>query len=317
MFKSVIVVGSINIDLVARSSRIPSAGETVSGTDFQIFPGGKGANQAVAAARLGEQTHIVGKVGTDIFGEQLRNELIKAGVGISGLTAEEGPSGVGIIATDEQGQNAIIVVPGANGKLTPEDLDRNIGLFKSAGVLLTQLEIPLDTVEYLSTIAQKENIPLILDPAPANHLPASILRRVDWLTPNETEICTLLGISASELVQDNLNNIAGAFQAMGVKNVALKLGKLGCFLQLEDGTTEFIPAFAVNTIDTTAAGDAFNGALASSMIRGSHPTIGGRWASAAAAISVTRHGAQPSMPTRPEVEEFITSFNPSVSAGPE
>ncbi len=187
MAKRIVVVGSINLDLVAATERIPIAGETVSGLNFQTFPGGKGANQAVAAARLdgvvSGLVSMIGKVGTDAFGEQLLGSLRNSNVDAEAVETVPGSSGLAMITTDAAGQNAITVIPGANAMLSPADLDRNIGLIRSAGILLTQLEIPLEAVEHLAAIALRERIPLILDPAPARFLPPSLLRSVEWLTP--------------------------------------------------------------------------------------------------------------------------------------
>jgi ribokinase len=189
--------------------------------------------------------------------------------------------------------------------LSPADLDSRIGFIRSAGILLTQLEIPLETVEYLATIAIRERIPLVLDPAPARPLPASLLKCVDWLTPNETEACFLLGRAPEELSEDELEDAANALLALGSRNVILKLGKRGCYVALLDGTRQLLPAYKVRAIDTTAAGDAFNGAFAVALMNGQDPLSSASWASAVAAISVTRPGAQPSMPTSFEVASFF------------
>src|SRR5215469_7013362 len=194
MYKPIVVVGSINLDLVAATKCIPIAGETVTGLSFRTFPGGKGANQAVAAARLGAAVSLIGKLGADAFGIELRNNLIVANVDTDAVGSVSTSSGVALITTDEDGQNAITVVAGANGHVSPGDLDANLDLIHNAGILLTQLEIPLETVERLTDIASAHKIPLMLDPAPARPLPPSLLERVDWLTPNETETCILTGL---------------------------------------------------------------------------------------------------------------------------
>ncbi len=305
MAKRIIVVGSINLDLVAVTQRIPFAGETVAGLSFQTFPGGKGANQAVAAARLGGSVSMLGRLGTDVFGAQLRESLEESKVDTGGIEVVPGSSGVALITTDAKGENAITVVAGANARLSPADLDAHIGLIRSAGVLLTQLEIPLETVEYLATIAIRERIPLVLDPAPARPLPASLLSCVDWLTPNETEACFLLGRAPGELSEEVLEDAANALLALGSRNVILKLGKRGCYVALLDGTRQLLPAYGVHAIDTTAAGDAFNGAFAVALLNGQDPLSSASWASAVAALSVTRPGAQPSMPTLLEVDLFL------------
>ena len=305
MAKRIVVVGSINLDLVAATQRIPVAGETIAGLSFQTFPGGKGANQAVAAARLGGAVSMLGKLGTDAFGTQLRESLERANVNTDGIQVVPGSSGVALITTDQKGENAITVVAAANGHLSPADLDSHIGLIRSAGILLTQLEIPLETVESLAALAVRERIPLMLDPAPAHLLPGSLLRCVDWLTPNETETCSLLGCSPKDLSEDDLPEAAQALRALGSRNVILKLGKRGCYVAFADGTRQLLPAPVVRAVDTTAAGDAFNGAFAVAFVKGQHPVGSAAWASTVAAISVTRAGAQPSMPTAAEVDRFL------------
>lgn len=307
MPKRIVVVGSINLDLVAATPHIPLPGQTVSGSTFQTFPGGKGANQAVAAARLGASVSMIGKLGADVFAEQLKKSLEDAGVETDAIGRADGPSGVALITTDPDGENAITVVAGANDMLSPADLEANLDLIRSAGILLTQLEIPMETVECLARIAAKENIPLMLDPAPARLLPASVLKSVEWLTPNETELWPQLQQLAKELSSDVLKEAASQLLSRGSRNVILKLGERGCYLALADGTRKLLPAYDVRAVDTTAAGDAFNGALAVALLRGDDPVKSALWASAVAAISVTRHGAQPSMPNPAEVEIFLES----------
>jgi ribokinase len=305
MAKPIVVVGSINVDLVAATNRIPLRGETVTGSSFQTFPGGKGANQAVAAARLGGRVHLVGKVGSDAFRTQLRESLMAAGVDTQAVVEAPGSSGVALIITEASGDNAITIVGGANAQLTPVDLDANLELIRRAGILLTQLEIPLETVEHLASIARREGILLVLDPAPARVLPASLLQSVEWLTPNETETCSLLGLPQHELSEDMLPELATALLERGSKNIVLKLGARGCYLALADGTRKLLPAYPAHAVDTTAAGDAFNGAFAVALLEGKGALGSARWASAVASISVTRAGAQPSMPTSSEVSRFL------------
>jgi ribokinase len=314
MAKRIVVVGSINLDLVGATQRIPIAGETVAGFSFQTFPGGKGANQAVAAARLGASVSMLGKLGTDAFGAQLRESLENSKVMTDGIEAVPGSSGVALITTDAEGQNAITVVSGANAYLSPVDLDAHIDTIRSAGILLTQLEIPLETVQYLGEIAIREGIPLVLDPAPARALSASLLKCVDWLTPNETEACFLLGWAPGELSNEALEDAANALLALGSQNVIIKLGGRGCFVALLDGTRQLMPAYGVHAIDTTAAGDAFNAALAVALLKGQDALSSASWATAVAAISVTRPGAQPSMPTSLEVDRFLEESRSSKSS---
>jgi ribokinase len=304
MEKPIVVVGSINLDLVVAADRIPEVGKTIIGHSFNTFCGGKGANQAVAVAKLGHPVSMVGNIGNDTFGTQLRNSLEDAGVDTAYVNAVEGASGVALITTGLGGENNIVVVPGANGKLTPELLEKASSILEQAGFLLAQLEIPLETVDYLARFAEQRDIPLMLDPAPARELSGKLLRRVSWLTPNETE--------TEELVKTKLEDGEQSFYAAaerlldcGVKNVLLKLGSRGCVIAQGTLAKERVPAFSVNPVDTTAAGDAFNAAFAVGLMRGSTVTRSAIFASAVAAISVTRYGAQPSMPTSAEVKAFV------------
>ena len=298
--KPIVVVGSINLDLVARAQRIPAVGETLIGTGFETNPGGKGANQAVAAARLGHPTHIIGRLGADAFGAQLRAHLESFGVKTAAVAETEGPSGVAIIVVSEKGENSIVVAPGANAQVTPQDIRNNLPLIQSAGIVLAQLEIPLETVEFLAEICEKEGVPLMLDPAPARDLPQSLIERVTWFTPNETEAAFYAHSqnSAPDVIAETL-------LAKGIRNVILKRGADGVYLVSSSGLRQSVPAFAVQAVDTTAAGDAFNGGFAVALMRGKSPEDSARFASAVAAISVTRPGAQASMPLLAEVEAFL------------
>jgi ribokinase len=307
MTKRLLVVGSINLDLVAVAPRIPHAGETISGLSFNTFPGGKGANQAYAAARLGTSVSMIGKLGNDPFGAELRTNLESVGVDTSAVEVVPTSSGIAQITTAANGENVIVVVAGANGRVSPADLDRHLDVICNSSIILAQLEIPLETVVHLARLAGRHRIPLVLDPAPAQPLPVSLLRSVEWLTPNETEACTLLGLSAKELTLDKLEESAELLLRTGCGNVILKLGHRGCYLALANGIRALVPGYQVKAVDTTAAGDAFNGAFASSMIQGNDPLSSARWACAVAALSVTRPGAQPSMPTRSEAQEFLDS----------
>src|SRR5271166_1825208 len=315
MQKPIVVVGSINLDLVVGADRIPRVGETIIGNSFATFYGGKGANQAVAAAKLGYAVSMVGNVGSDAFGTQLRNGLKDAGVDTAHVNTVEGPSGVALITTGRRGENNIVVVPGANGRLTPKLLENAATILERAGFLLVQLEIPLETVEYLAQFAGRHNIPLMLDPAPARELPTSLLRRVTWITPNETE--------TQELLKTNIESSDQGYYAAadrlldcGVKNVLLKLGSRGCLVAQAASTKERIPAFSVDAVDTTAAGDAFNAGFAVGLMRGLTVAGSAALASAVAAISVTRPGAQPSMPTLDEVDRFLEQHSVTPSQEP-
>ncbi len=303
--KPVVVVGSINIDLVANAERIPVEGETVLGTGFQIHPGGKGANQAVAVARLGYPVSMIGRLGDDSFGHQLRGHLESAGVDVSAIATSPGTSGVAVIVVGEKGENSIVITPGANALLTTADIDTNLDLIRSAGLVLTQLEIPIATVLHLAQICAREKIPLILDPAPAKKIPAELFKNVEWFTPNETEAAFFTGEAEPSDDVDNPSALAKILMNKGAKGVVLKLGSRGVYVATDSGIAEMLHSFAVKAVDTTAAGDAFNGAFATGLMMNRTPVESARFAAAAAAISVTRAGAQPSMPAIAEVEQML------------
>jgi ribokinase len=307
MHKPIVVVGSINIDLVALTPHIPAVGETVLGTDFKIHPGGKGANQAVAVARLGYPVRMIGRLGNDEFGLQLRAHLKAAGVEIAGVATSEGTSGVAVILVSQEGENSIVVTPGANAKLTPQDLEANLEIIRGAGIVLAQLEIPLETVEYLARICSRVGVPLILDPAPAQELPPDMFRHIDWFTPNQTEAAFFTRDGRTLAEELDPSEVARAILRKGNYGVVLKRGSQGAYLATKDGLKEEIRAFPINAIDSTAAGDAFNGGFATGLMLGKSPVESARFAAAAAAISVTRAGAQPSMPAMSDVEQLIES----------
>jgi ribokinase len=304
----IVVVGSINLDLVATAERVPLPGETVTGRTFSTFHGGKGANQAVGVARLGYPVSMVGKVGDDSFGAGLKGALRKFGVNTKEVKTAKGSSGVALINIGDDGQNNIVVVPGANGKLLPKDITRVAANLRKAEMFLTQLEIPLITIETLIALAHKNKIPLMLDPAPARDLPKGLLQCATWITPNESETRILCGLDANEPVTPSTAaRCAELLLERGPRNVLIKMGSQGVFVATSEGTRQMIPAFAVKAVDSTAAGDAFNAGFAVSLLSGAAPVQAARYASAVAAISVTRIGAQPSMPTRHEVERFLES----------
>jgi len=307
--KPIVVVGSINTDLVAVTHQIPSAGETVFGTDFQIHPGGKGANQAVAVARLGYPVRLIGRLGNDTFGAQLKNHLKSAGVDIAGVATCDGMSGTAVIVVSSQGENSIVVTPGANSKVTPQDLEAQIEIVRQAGIVLAQLEIPLETVEYLASICAREGVPLILDPAPARELPGSIFKHITWFTPNETEATFFTDGARDSLTEPTPDETARQILTKGSRGVLLKMGSHGAYLASQEGSGDFIPPFSVKAIDTTAAGDAFNGGFSTGLMLGKSPLESAYFASAVAAISVTRQGAQPSLPTASEVDCFLGENN--------
>jgi ribokinase len=265
---SIVVVGSINIDLVMMASRIPVPGETIQGDDFQQHFGGKGANQAVAVARLGCPVEMIGRVGTDALGEEARRSLRDVGVDVGGVESAEGPSGVASITVSRNGQNTIVVSPGANAQVTPEYLDRHEERIRRAGIVLAQLEIPMRTVKHLGELCERHGVPLILDPAPAQRLTADVMRKVAWLTPNETEAAFYA--RQMELEQEGMDpeKVAQCFLHKGVNAVVLKLGSRGVLMATHDERPALVPALSVKAVDTTAAGDAFNGAFAVGLMRG-------------------------------------------------
>jgi len=295
---AVVVFGSINMDLVVRTPRLPTPGETLTGHTFFTAPGGKGANQAVACARLGAPTRMVGRVGDDLFGEQLRASLRSFGVQDDGVLTTPGPSGVALIAVDDTAENTIVIVPGANGAVSIADIPRLERALDGARALLLQLEVPIETVVAAARAAHTRGVTVILDPAPALPLPDELYALADIITPNEHEAATLTGIA----VRDDQGAIAAAraLIARGARRVALKLGARGALTADAEGE-QFWSPFTVTPVDTVAAGDAFNGGLAVALSEGRSFDEAIRWGLAAGALSVTRHGAQPSMPERNEV----------------
>jgi ribokinase len=306
----IVVVGSVNLDLVCTGRRIPAPGETVTGETFETFHGGKGANQAVAVGRLGFPVAMIAKVGDDQFGPRLRQSLRAATVNVRAVgTAKATASGVALITVDGGGQNSITVIPGANAKLLPRDLEKSMPQLRAAGMILTQLETPMETVEYLCTVAGRFQVPLMLDPAPARALPRKMLRNVTYLTPNETETCALCNIPTRDLNRATVAELARSLQAQGAANVIIKMGKHGAFVAAADNVRRMVPTFKVKVVDSTAAGDAFNGGLAVALMRGAGLEEAVRFAGAVAAFSVTRAGAQPAMPTSGEVTKFISDHS--------
>jgi ribokinase len=301
--KPIVVVGSINMDLVTRTPRIPLAGQTLTGTGFVTTPGGKGANQAVAAARLGYPVQMIGKVGEDVFGQALLDNLAHAGVGASAVERVAGPSGVAPILVADNGENSIVVVPGANGEVDCASIDRHSALIRSAGMVLCQLELPLETVSHVLALCADAGVPVMLDPAPAAPLPEAIWSQVTWFTPNETEAALYVG---DELAEENS---AKRLLGRGLRGVVLKRGSKGAYVAVAGGKAAWVRPFPVEAVDTVGAGDCFNGAFAVALLEGLDPFAAARFASAAAAISVTRRGAQASMPTRAEVDAFLAKRN--------
>jgi len=256
----IIVFGSINMDLVVRTPKLPVPGETLTGHDFYTAPGGKGANQAVAAARLGASASMVGRVGNDVFADELLDSLRQNSVDVSTVDVDGGnPSGVAVIAVDDRSENSIIVVPGANGAVGSADIKRLERALVGARVLLLQLEIPLEVVLAAAQAAWTRSVQVILDPAPAQDLPAEIYQYISFLTPNEVEAGALVGFAVNSV--ERAKEAAGILLGRGAKNVIVKMGKTGAFWS-DGNETEFFPAYQVKAIDTVAAGDAFNGAFA-------------------------------------------------------
>jgi ribokinase len=300
--RNIVVVGSLNMDLVVRVPRLPAPGETVGASDFRTVPGGKGANQACAAGRLGGRVRMVGRVGHDGFGDRLRRSLAEAGVDVArvGTTPDEA-TGVALILVEAGGQNQIAVAAGANGRLGPDDVAAAAEAF-DGGLLLVQLETPLPAVEAAVSLARRRGMTTILDPAPAvGRLDGSLLAGVDVLTPNETEALQLLGRRAGPLRLEDAPEVAERLREAGPGCVVLKLGERGAFLA--DGRLRrHFPARPVEAVDATAAGDTFNGALAVALAEGRALDEAVAFANVAASIAVTRVGAQSSAPSREEVE---------------
>jgi ribokinase len=301
MTRPILVVGSVNMDAVCRVDSLPRPGQTIMGDDVQFFHGGKGANQAMGIARLGHPVRMVGRVGDDDTGVQLRAGLRAGGVDVRRVAVTRGtPSGMALIVTDKSGENSIVVSPGANARLTPRDVQPLATLLRSCAMVLLQLEIPLETVDRVTLLAHRAGVPIMLDPAPARDLPARLLRRITWLTPNESEAAQLSGVT-----RGTARSHAMALRARGCGTAIVTLGGRGSYVAAADGTTYAVPAVRVRAVDTTAGGDAFNAGLAVALVRGDPLADAVRYASAVAAISVTRVGAQPSMPTAAEVRRFI------------
>ncbi len=295
----VVVVGSSNTDLVVKTERFPKPGETLVGGDFFLFQGGKGANQAVAAARMGAEVTFISKLGKDLFGKQTREGLEKEGISTR-LVLEDAAkaSGIALITVDEQGENTIVVAPGANASLSPSDIQAALPSLPNHAFILCQLEIPIDTITFLASYAQEKNKNLILNPAPAQKLPESMYDQLFLITPNETEASLLTGMPCDR--EDDYPKIAQWFRNKGVKQVLLTLGEKGTYFQ--NSTQQHrIPAQKVTAVDTTAAGDVFNGSLVVALAEGMQWKEAINLATKAASISVTRMGAQASAPFRSEL----------------
>ncbi|GAB4573146.1 MAG: ribokinase [Anaerolineales bacterium] len=296
----IIVIGSLNTDLVVKSPRFPQPGETISGDDLQIIPGGKGANQAVAAARQGVKTTMIGRVGSDSFGPFLVDNLKSNQVDTSHVLQTDSATGTAIIVVDANGQNSIVLSPGANGKVSPADVDS--ASFADFGLLLLQLEIPTPTVLRAAQRAHEHGLTVILNPAPAKPLPHELLANVDILIPNESELSLLTGLSVNDVSSAEM--AAKEILKQGVQTVIVTLGSKGALLVTASQVTH-VNTYKVDVVDTTAAGDAFIGGFASAMLSGKALEESVHYGCACGALATTKFGAQPSLPTKTEVETFI------------
>lgn len=300
---SIVVVGSSNTDMIIKLDHIPQPGETILGGEFVTAAGGKGANQAVGAARAGGAVTLVARVGQDMFGDQAVAGFVKDGITVDHVRRDKAaPSGVALIFVAKDGENSIAVASGANGRLAPADVRKAKPAIQSASALVMQLETPLETVQAAADLAAAKGVRVILNPAPARPLPDELLRKVTILTPNESEAELLTGLAVKD--EAGARQAAVALLAKGPTTVILTLGARGA-LVAEAGGAQLVPGFKVKPVDTTAAGDIFNGALAVALGEGKPLPEAVRFANAAAAISVTRMGAQPSAPKRTEIDRFL------------
>jgi ribokinase len=308
MKAKIVVVGSSNTDMILKLDRIPKPGETILGGEFITAAGGKGANQATAAARAGGAVTFIARVGQDMFGEQALAGFIESGINVDHVQRDKTPSGVALIFVAKDGENSIGVGGGANGKLSPADVKKAKAVFASATAVIMQLETPLETVQAAADLAYAKGAMVILNPAPAQKLPDALLKKISILTPNETEAELLTGIKVTD--DASCAKAADVLLRKGVKTVILTLGSRGAFVATAE-SKEFVPGFKVKPIDTTAAGDTFNGALAVALGEGRAMIDAVRFANAAGAISVTRMGAQPSAPNRKEIEKLLNGKKPA------
>lgn len=300
----IVVVGSSNTDMIVQMARLPKPGETILGGSFSIAAGGKGANQAVGAARAGGHVVFVARVGQDMFGRQAVESLVRDGIDVRYVFKDRTtPSGVALIFVGKDGENCIAVASGANGRLSSADVKKAKAAFVGARFLLMQLETPLETVWTAAQLAAKAGVRVILNPAPARSLPSKLYKHISLLTPNETETELLTGIKVTNVA--DAARAAVRLLAKGVQTVIITLGRRGAFVATKEGKY-LVPGFKVRSVDSTAAGDIFNGALAAALSEDKPLPEAVRFANAAAAISVTRLGAQPSAPGRKEIESFLS-----------
>ncbi len=300
---NILVVGSLNADLVARAPRFPQPGETISGEDLQIIPGGKGANQAVAAARLGANVSMLGRVGKDGFGNFLLDNLKSNNVNTKMIQHDDASTGTAIIVVDSNGQNSIVLSAGANGKVSAADVDH--ASFATFDLILLQLEIPTPTVLSATKRAHENGLRVILNPAPAQPIPDELISLTDFIIPNETELSLLTGM--------DVNDTASAEQAAhkllkrGARNVIVTMGRKGALI-VDKYTSKHVDTFEVDVVDTTAAGDAFIGGFAAALLQDKSLEESVRYGCACGALAATKFGAQPSLPTKEEVERLLSRY---------
>jgi ribokinase len=303
----ILVIGSSNTDMIIKLDRIPRPGETLLGGEFAMLAGGKGANQAVGAARAGGAVTFIARVGKDMFGRQAVAGFERDGINVDHVCYDRSsPSGVALIFVARNGENSIAVASGANNNLSPADIKKAAAAFRSARALVMQLETPLATVQAAAELAAKAGLLIVLNPAPARELPRTLLKRVSILTPNETEAELLTGVKVMD--EATAKRAAAKLLAQGVKTVVITLGAKGA-LAASGSQAQLVPGFKVKAVDTTAAGDIFNGALAVALTEGQPLLSAVRFANAAAALSVTRLGAQPSAPWRREIDRFLRAHD--------
>ena len=299
----ILVFGSINMDLTTYVPKLPRPGETLRGSSFITVPGGKGSNQAVACARLGASTYFVGRVGKDAFGPEVLQIVKKEGVDLSQvITDPNNGTGLAVISVDENAENSIIIISGANIAVDSSDVERAMSLMAKANVLMLQLEASLEPTFEVAKAASQKGLKVILDPAPAYPIPQDVFPFIDFITPNETETEALVGFKPAN--QEDAARAAIVLKAKGVRTAIIKMGSQGAYYDSPEGSG-FVHAFKVNAIDTVAAGDAFNAGLAVAISEGKSVSEAVRWGAAAGAIATTRKGALPSMPHRDEMEKLL------------